>query len=101
MKRCRAQRRKSSSREGQISRLHFSTPIDSQVPGQPNLPGRGGYGGAAIERLKANSIEPTQFNGANGSRKISNDGAKLKFYNFRTEAWWRFREALRPDQPKR
>jgi hypothetical protein len=59
----------------------------------------GGYGGAAIERLKANNIEPTRFNGANASHKESKDGAKLKFANLRAEAWWRFREALRPDQP--
>jgi hypothetical protein len=59
----------------------------------------GGYGGAAIERLKSNNIEVTRFNGANASSKLSNDGAKLAFHNVRAEAWWRFRECLRPDQP--
>jgi hypothetical protein len=59
----------------------------------------GGYGGATIERLKANNIEPTRFNGANASHKISSDGARLSFCNLRAEAYWRFREALRPDQP--
>jgi hypothetical protein len=59
----------------------------------------GGYGGAAVERLKSNGIEPTRFNGADASNKTSNDGAKLKFHNRRAEAFWRFREALRPDQP--
>jgi hypothetical protein len=59
----------------------------------------GGYGGAAIERLQANGIAPTRFNGASASNKKSNDGAKLSFHNLRAEAWWRMREALRPDQP--
>lgn len=59
----------------------------------------GGYGGAAIKRLKANNIEPTRFNGASASHKQSRDGANLSFHKLRAEAWWRFREALRPDQP--
>jgi hypothetical protein len=58
-----------------------------------------GYAGAAIERLKANNIEPTRFNGASASHKQSRDGANLSFHNLRAEAWWRFREARRPDQP--
>lgn len=59
----------------------------------------GGYAGGAIERLKANNIEPTRFNGANASHKTSNDGAKLSFCNLKAEAYLRFREALHPDQP--
>src|SRR5262249_20271713 len=35
----------------------------------------GGYAGGAIERLQANNIQPTRFNGANSSYKISSDGA--------------------------
>ena len=59
----------------------------------------GGYGGAAIERLTANNIDPTRFNGAHAPHKLSRDGANLSFHNLRAEAYWRFREALRPDQP--
>lgn len=57
----------------------------------------GGYGGAVTLRLKDNSIPHIGFNGANSSIGHTRDG-KLKFANKRAEAWWRFREALDPDQ---
>jgi hypothetical protein len=58
----------------------------------------GGYGGAVTQRLADNNIPATPFNGARESHEVTNDAAKLAFYNKRAEAWWRFREALNPDQ---
>ena len=57
----------------------------------------GGYAGATIERFKDNDIPYYRFNGAEkGSGKSIGTG--IPFANKRTEAWWRFREALNPDQ---
>jgi hypothetical protein len=58
----------------------------------------GGYGGAVVLRLKDNEIKPMPFNGANESLAKTKDG-QLAFANRRAEAWWKFREALYPDQP--
>lgn len=58
----------------------------------------GGYGGAVILRLRDNSVEAVQFNGAGGSTGRAIDGSGRVFANKRAEAWWRFREALDPDQ---
>src|SRR3954454_5375874 len=58
----------------------------------------GGYGGAVTLRLKDNDIKPMPLNGANESHGKTKDG-QLSFANRRAEAWWRFREALDPDQP--
>jgi hypothetical protein len=58
----------------------------------------GGYGGAVTLRLKDNDIKPMPFNGANESHAKTKDG-QLSFANRRAETWWRFREALDPDQP--
>lgn len=58
----------------------------------------GGYGGAVCMRMADNSITHIKFNGANGSTGVANDGSKLRFTNKRAEAWWRFREALDPEQ---
>jgi len=57
----------------------------------------GGYGGAVTQRLSDNHIKAVAFNGTNASSGKSIDG-KLGFYNKRAESWWRFREALNPDQ---
>ncbi len=57
----------------------------------------GGYGGAVTLRLKDNGIAHAGFNGANSSTAHTRDG-QLKFANKRAEAWWKFREALDPDQ---
>jgi len=57
----------------------------------------GGYGGAVVQRLGDNGIQHHAFNGANGSTAKTKDG-KLNFYNKRSEAWWRLREELDPDQ---
>lgn len=57
----------------------------------------GGYGGSVMMRLKDNSIEPVGFDGGVGSSAKTKDG-QLSFANKRSEAWWKFREALDPDQ---
>jgi hypothetical protein len=57
----------------------------------------GGYGGGAYDHLKANGVPVTPFKGANKSKNHSQDG-QLAFVNKRSEAWWRFREALDPSQ---
>ncbi len=58
---------------------------------------QGGYGGAVYERLLDNGIEAHKFKGAEKATARTRDGG-LKFTNKRTEAYWRFREALDPDQ---
>ena len=57
----------------------------------------GGYGGAAKERLNDNEIDVRPFNGANASGERTRD-RQLLLTNKRSEAIWRFREALDPDQ---
>jgi hypothetical protein len=57
----------------------------------------GGYGGAVTLRLKDNLVPHIGFNGASAAMGHTIDG-QLKFANKRAEAWWRFREALNPDQ---
>lgn len=57
----------------------------------------GGYAGAAITRFEDNGIAYLRFDGAAASR-ASARGSGLRFANRRAEAWWRFREALDPDQ---
>ena len=63
----------------------------------------GGYGGGAYEMLKMNleGEGPERvvfgFNGAETAHTRTMD-RQLGFYNRRAEAWWRFREALDPDQ---
>lgn len=59
----------------------------------------GGYGGAAYERLAdtigADSL--VAYKGSKASIRRTRD-KKLGFYNLRSEAYWKFREALDPDQ---
>lgn len=57
----------------------------------------GGYGNGAFEHMKENNIPVVPYNGANGVETRTKD-RQLKFYNKRAETWWRFREALDPDQ---
>lgn len=59
----------------------------------------GGYGGDVVTSLKQNQIEVTKFDGSSGSIGRAKDGSGRIFENKRAEAWWRFREALNPDQP--
>lgn len=58
----------------------------------------GGYGGAVTQRMKDNGVAFVGFNGAGKSAAQSVGASKLSFYNKRAECWWRFREALDPDQ---
>ena len=58
----------------------------------------GGYGGATVSTLMANSIEPFAYKGSEASAKRSADKARLKFSNRRAEIHWRLREALDPSQ---
>lgn len=58
----------------------------------------GGYGGPTFEQLKENSINCQGYKGSEGSVRRTEDG-QLKFKNKRTEAIWKFREALDPAQP--
>jgi hypothetical protein len=57
----------------------------------------GGYAGAIIERLKDNNIPFHRYNG-NNSATSKALGSGMKFANKRAEAYWKFREALDPDQ---
>ena len=59
---------------------------------------QGGYGGAVYERLMDNGITAYKFKGAEKAMGRTRDGS-LRFVNKRTEAYWRLREALDPDQP--
>jgi hypothetical protein len=57
----------------------------------------GGWGGDALIALKDNGIDCVAFNGVVTSNARTRDG-KLKFFNKRAEATWRFREELDPTQ---
>ena len=57
----------------------------------------GGFGGGAFEHLKDNGVEVMPYKGAEGSVGRTAD-RQLGFYNRRSEAWWRLREALDPGQ---
>lgn len=58
----------------------------------------GGFGGGAYEMLKTNEIEVRAYKGNEKSARRTRD-KQLSFFNVRSEAIWRFREALDPDQP--
>lgn len=58
----------------------------------------GGYGGGCYEILKENQIETRPYKGAEKSVRRTRD-KQLGFFNVRSEALWRLREALDPDQP--
>ena len=55
-------------------------------------------GGGVTIRLKDNGIEPVSFVASWESIEKTKDGS-LAFANKRAEVWWKFREALDPDQP--
>lgn len=60
----------------------------------------GGYGGAPLEHLEKN-LGSRFVHGhvpGGGSSERTEDGS-LKFFNARSEMWWRFREALDPGRP--
>ncbi len=57
----------------------------------------GGYGGAAKEHLEANRIRVQGYKGTYKTTRHSKHD-NLAFFNTRTEAYWRLREALDPHQ---
>jgi hypothetical protein len=57
----------------------------------------GGWGGEALAHLTRNGIDATGYMGVKDSLRRTKDN-QLKFHNVRTEAYWRLREALDPDQ---
>lgn len=57
----------------------------------------GGYGGAGYESLRRNGITVKPYKGSEKSKGRTKD-KQLGFFNIRSEAYWRFREALDPDQ---
>lgn len=57
----------------------------------------GGWGGDALAHLVGNDIDAIGYMGVKVSTKRTRD-QQLKFFNVRTEAYWRFREALDPSQ---
>lgn len=57
----------------------------------------GGYGGSTYEHLVENNIPVLPYKGAAAVESRTKD-RQLKFVNKRTEAYWRFREALDPSQ---
>lgn len=58
----------------------------------------GGWGADAYAHLKENQIDALGYMGVKQSVNRTVD-RQLRFSNTRTEAYWRFREALNPDQP--
>lgn len=59
----------------------------------------GGWGGAAYEWLKDNSIDVVGYKGAEKAVTRTKD-KQLRFFNKRSAAYWRLREALDPSQPQ-
>lgn len=57
----------------------------------------GGYAGQTCLRMRDNEMEYTLYNGNTAGIGRDKSG-KLKFMNHRAEVWWKFREALDPDQ---
>lgn len=57
----------------------------------------GGYGGSTFEHLVENEIPVIGYKGCTAVETRTKD-RQLKFTNKRTEAYWRFREALDPSQ---
>lgn len=57
----------------------------------------GGFGGAAVVMFDQNGFGYREFNGAGKTSARTREGS-LTFVNRRAEAWWKFREALDPNQ---
>ena len=57
----------------------------------------GGWGGDAHGHLMKNGVDSLPYMGVKASTRRTADN-QLTFTNVRTEAYWRFREALDPDQ---
>jgi len=59
----------------------------------------GGWGGDAYAHLRENGVDAVSYMGVKPSTRRTKD-KQLKFFNTRSEAYWRFREALDPSQPQ-
>ena len=57
----------------------------------------GGWGGDAYAHLSKNNVDVVSYMGVKPSTRRTEDN-QLHFTNVRTEAYWRFREALNPGQ---
>jgi predicted component of type VI protein secretion system len=57
----------------------------------------GGWGGDALQHLTKNEIDAIGYMGVKTSSHRTRDNM-LRFFNVRTEAYWRLREALDPEQ---
>lgn len=64
----------------------------------PVLDAGGGYASGIIELFKDNEIEYRVHKGAETATGRTHDGT-LGFVNQRSQVYWKFREALDPDQP--
>lgn len=58
----------------------------------------GGWGGDAYAHLMTNGVDVESYMGVKQSIRRTQDQL-MPFTNIRTEAYWRLREALNPDQP--
>lgn len=58
----------------------------------------GGWGGGVVDFLSHNNIGALKYKGSSSGLGRTKDRTH-GFYNKRAESWWRFREALDPDQP--
>jgi hypothetical protein len=58
----------------------------------------GGWGGDCYAHLRENGIDSVSYMGVKPSGSRTAD-RQLKFFNTRSAAYWRFREALDPSQP--
>lgn len=58
----------------------------------------GGWGGDALKHLTANGVDALAYMGVKVSNRRTRDN-QMRFKNVRTEAYWKFREALDPTQP--
>lgn len=58
----------------------------------------GGYGGGVLQGLKGNEVPCRAYKGSEASTGRTKD-KQFGFYNKRAEVYWKFREALDPNQP--
>lgn len=57
----------------------------------------GGWGGDALQHLTRNGVDAVGYMGVKDTMRRTRDN-QLRFFNVRTEAYWRLREALDPYQ---
>lgn len=59
----------------------------------------GGWGGDAYAHLSSNGVKCVGYLGVDTKTQGRTADKQLHFFNTRAKAYWRFREALSPDQP--